>query len=393
MAKFNLKNYEKINGDKHIDQRLREDHSKTPDEISEAQLESYRSPEPTQLTEKQLEKVRSGGAEQIIERRLDNDKAKFANKYRNEEAYSGDINKLEQKRLESDPVEDQAYEDASETPKFLRWWENTPKSPDGLKLSQRNKKKVVAQVDRAREVERLDEETDINAPEFKDMSPEEKTMEDLENSDFNIIEVEDAMPNLEIVKEKNLTGEIPGVYIVVKYDVTDFGGVSDDIQKAALDKILEARPELTGLISMDDLSMPKEMGDVGEVTLRAIGDYLRPVLPPAEPTDEDLMLNEVSASSLFEELSYEQKDVGGTPMALGKIKVKADVSDTEKETVLADAVAFIGTKHPDIKVSKDVIDDSRLSEGELRYMVMVNGKHEFAINDVTPIKTADVKKN
>jgi len=393
MAKFNLKDYVKINGDEHIDQRLKEDHGKIPDEVNEAQLENYRATEPTQLTEKQLEKVRAGEAEQITERRLDNDKAKFANKYRNEEAYNGDINKLEQKRLESDPVEDQVYESSSETPKFLRWWENTPKSPDGLKTSQRNKKKVDAQMGRAREFEPSDEQTDINAPEFKDISPEEKMMNDLEKSDFDIIEVEDAMPNLEVVKEKNLTGEIPGVYMVVEYDVTDFGGVVDDIQKAVLDKILEVRPELRSLISTDDLSMPKEEGAVGQVTLRAFGDYLRPVLPMAEPTEEEALLEKINASSLFKELSYEQKDVGGTPMVLGKIKVMADVDDYEKDQVVEDAVSFIGSKHPDIKLSADAIDVSKLSEGELGYMVMASLREEFKVTDVTPVKTAAVKKN
>lgn len=32
------------------------------------------------------------------------------------------MNKLEEKRLLADPVEDEKYEDASVTPKQFRWW-------------------------------------------------------------------------------------------------------------------------------------------------------------------------------------------------------------------------------------------------------------------------------
>lgn len=134
--KFNLKTYVKISGDDHIEKRLRDEHEEAPNEINEKQLENYRTTEPDVLTEKQLEKQRGGNKEsdELPEKRLDTDKAKFANNYRNPSAYKGDISKLEEKRLASDPVEKEKYKDASVTAPKLRWWEKTD-DPMGMKLA------------------------------------------------------------------------------------------------------------------------------------------------------------------------------------------------------------------------------------------------------------------
>ena len=43
--KFNLKNYQKINGNEHIDMRLEQAREGSPDVINEKQLESYRATE------------------------------------------------------------------------------------------------------------------------------------------------------------------------------------------------------------------------------------------------------------------------------------------------------------------------------------------------------------
>ena len=90
--KFNLKMYEKTNGDEHIDMRLEESRGDVPDVINEKQLEDYRADEVEGITERQLEKARTGEASTIVERRLDINKSDFGTKYRNAEAYEGDIN-------------------------------------------------------------------------------------------------------------------------------------------------------------------------------------------------------------------------------------------------------------------------------------------------------------
>jgi hypothetical protein len=133
--KFNLKDYQKISGDEHIDTRLSKSRTEAPNVINEKQLEDYRGTEANVTIEKLLEKTRTGEEDEITEKRLDTHKSLFANKYRNEDAHTGDMNKLEEQRLKNNPVEKEKYEAASETPKKQRWWEGV-KSPDGLKVAE-----------------------------------------------------------------------------------------------------------------------------------------------------------------------------------------------------------------------------------------------------------------
>ena len=97
--KFNLKNYQKINGDMHIDKRLEEARQDAPNVINEKQLEDYRSEVANVSIEKLLEKNRTGEETETTERRLETHKPKFANAYRNKDAYTGDMNKIEEQRL------------------------------------------------------------------------------------------------------------------------------------------------------------------------------------------------------------------------------------------------------------------------------------------------------
>jgi len=160
MAKFNLKNYKKTDGDEHTDRRLEEHRVEAPEQITEKQLEEGRVEEQDQTIEKQLEKVRADGADKylpdvITEGRLEKLEGRFDIKHRNEATYSGDMNKVEEQRLSKDPVEKEKYESASEvTTKAMRWWEEK-KSPDGLKLA--SKKNKVARVDTEEAQEVLEE--------------------------------------------------------------------------------------------------------------------------------------------------------------------------------------------------------------------------------------------
>ena len=135
-SKFNLKTYQEIDTSMPIGKRLDEENKdeKIPNQIEEAQLDDQREPEATQTVEGLLEDARTGSSYKTTEAALDDDKALFGNKFRNAEAYQGDINKLEEKRLSEDPSEDQPYEDASVVPEKMRWWEKDD-SPDGLKLT------------------------------------------------------------------------------------------------------------------------------------------------------------------------------------------------------------------------------------------------------------------
>jgi len=145
---FNLKKYAKGEYDpnrpnstteRQLVQRNKKEKEKESDTITEEQLETSRVPEKEQTLEALLDKNRTGAAEAITEGMLDKKKGDFDIKFRNKDTYDGDINKLEEKRLANDPVEDEKYEVLSETKKGLRWWEKTD-SPDGLILA--NKKKA-----------------------------------------------------------------------------------------------------------------------------------------------------------------------------------------------------------------------------------------------------------
>ena len=130
--KFNLKDYQKIDGDGVIEHRLKEEQHENADidEIGEAQLESGRVGEKDVTIEGLLNDNRSDLDFEIVERKLDTKKADFDIKFRNPSAYEGDINKLEEKRLLNDPVEDEPYESASETPTKMRWWDTDKKEDD-----------------------------------------------------------------------------------------------------------------------------------------------------------------------------------------------------------------------------------------------------------------------
>jgi len=381
MSNFNLKNHQKISGDEHIERRLRNEHGNVPNEINEKQLERARATEPNELTEKQLEKVRTGGDDEVTERRLDTDKAKFANSYRNPSAYEGNINKLEEKRLTNDPVEKEKYEDASETPKGLRWWEEAPKSPDDLKLAQKKSKKI------AQSTEFLDPiEIDDGIP------PEWHAVTDVDNpygEEFPITEEGRPDPSLYIEKIKYLS--IPGVYMVLSYDPNYYRGNTEAIREAAYGKIEEYDKDLAKLITQDDFGSPEEDGDEGTITLRFIDDKVAPIAAAHRAGGTPL------APDVFEEVSYEEKDVEGTPMVVGSISVNANITEDNKNNIVEEALTFINQSHDGLNLQKESLDLSRLKQGQIGFaistpVVTASLKDEFLIRDVTA-QSSGVKKN
>jgi hypothetical protein len=279
-SKFNLSTYQKINGNEHIDMRLNKSREEAPDVINEKQLEDYRSKESDVLVEKLLEKNREGGADETTEKRLDTHKAKFANKYRNPEAYEGDMNKLEEQRLSGDPVEKEKYESASSTPKQLRWWEGV-KSEDGLKLAKEDKAIKVAQALPTYEMEPgteglIDEESTITPP--------EETIEDFPIDDMSEETNTSEIKNMEIIKEAMLPNSSPdmsAIYMVLSYDPMAFDGDEMAIKASALSTILSVRPELANLIDENDLEVIEGV-DKGTVKLKVFGAEFANVIEQIE---------------------------------------------------------------------------------------------------------------
>ena len=60
--------------------------------------------------------------------------------------------------------------------------------------------------------------------------------------------------------------------MLLNYDTQDFNGDESSIKDAALEKVIETRPQLSGLINADDFGDIKEEGGEGSIALRALGD-------------------------------------------------------------------------------------------------------------------------
>jgi len=284
MSKFNLKTYQKINSDEHIDHKLQESHKNAPEQINEAQLETYRALEPEESTERLLEKSRQASnlseADEITEKRMNDSKSKLAS-HRNPSAYKGDINKLEEKRLANDPVENEKYSEASETPKKFRWWEQ-PADSMGLKLAKSKPGIRTAQL--------LDDE-----------------------DEFEVEELEFDRPRFESPEatwEENIAEEIED--IAPKYDV---------------------------------------------------GDMLR------EFEIEETDVPEVDLHDMFDEINYGEKDVAGTPMAVGAVQVSSDMQDADRGFIVEKALEYISEMHPHLEISENSLGLSELNDGRITFMV------------------------
>lgn len=143
---FNLKkhssSYKPNNPDVVTEKQLLEQNksSKNPESTAEVLLDKDRVDEKEQTIEVLLEKNRDNRYSQsTTEAMLDKNNGKFENKHRNDSSYQGNINKLEEKRLASNPVEEEKYEVLSETPKEMRWWESEL-DKDGTRLANSKKK-------------------------------------------------------------------------------------------------------------------------------------------------------------------------------------------------------------------------------------------------------------
>lgn len=217
---FNLKTYQEIDTDGHIDRRLQEeDHADIPNETNQGQLEEYRSVEETVTTEKQLEQKRLGSADKVTEKNLDETTGWV--KHRNPEAYEGDINKVEEQRLngEKSPVqEEEPYVDATKNPGF-KWWDKA-KSDDGLKVAQDNKIQKTAQgYQRLLDIDDLDKAEDTEDTEELYLGDKAR-WEDVEK-DVGAGVPDEPMTSPDIEKEWNITEEPPELEMTGKVNFNE----------------------------------------------------------------------------------------------------------------------------------------------------------------------------
>lgn len=335
MAIYNFaKDSSKNLSDTHTEMRLKDQHVDAPETVTQQQLEKKdRKGEEFEITEKQLDKVRTGGAEIIIEKNLNDSKGLFGSKFRNDEAFMGDINKIEEKRLSGKKTEDEKYEPASSTPKKLKWW-------DSLKKANSDKTVKTARSDEldfseGEEWSRMDRDLEnIGAnPEEegilpdKDYPPPENPSsleEDSGDDDTDVV------GKIYVTKNKEGKTPLPHIFMELSFDPDAF---TDDtaIKEAALEKVLEARPNLADKISVDDFSKPKSSGIDSFVTLRLMGEQYF-----TDSTEDQ--------ESPFLRIETDDVDVGGTPMKVGKVILGPQSEGMEHEVLLSELVDYISDK-------------------------------------------------
>ena len=395
MSKFNLRDYQKIDGNIPIDKRLEEDRGNIPNEINESQLKNYRSENVHKTIEGLLNEVQTGESTVITERGLDTKKSNFGIEYRNSDAFTGNINKLEEQRLANDPVEDEKYKPNSGAPKKFRWWEDDD-SPDGLdfvrdtKDSKKSKKKVAtAQSSLIDDLDPVEIEEEIIPPEWSAVNDESYEDDD----DFEIedaSEMDETFESMGIVDSKFISGDIPGIYITLEYDTTEFDGSLDAVKNKAYDVVISENPELSGLISPDDFSSPQESGRVGTLFLRAAGDQFRAMIP----SEEDEVSDIDSSDGSVDELNFYEQDLGGTSMAGGKVKTSEIVNDDNIADVVDKMIKYVNNKHKNVNLTEDSIDKVDIENGIISYItpIISEASSDFPIIEAQSKKKVMTKK-
>ena len=410
MPKFNLKNYKPSDGDAHLNKQLADEpRAKIPEEITEKQLDSHRAAQPEQITEKQLDAVRKDNEALLPEARLDNEKPHFDVKYRNSDAHNGDINKLEEQRVgKKNRNETETYEASSKPAKDRRWWENKDGN-ENLKIAKKTAslkdilKKMAEDVAHGEEEEPSGNDQDTELHEKYDrgvrktldkMWPEMETGVDESTGETSEImgtadesgspvvksapEISSLkMPDREVwlVDSKegvagDKSSQFPGALgdlpytskTTIGFDPMEWPSLPE-ARKAALEKILEVRPDLDGKISMEDIPKhPRYVGDRGFLTLSLIGDEYRP--------------EAASTESQFTEDDFGQTDAGGTPVFTGKVTFKADDDIADRETLASDVAEYLNELHPELNITSDALDID-LQAGTVTYAIAAGGDNQW----------------
>lgn len=367
--------------DDHISRRLEKaDHKDAPNQINEGQLEDYRIEAKVVTIEKRLDEVRSGEEDQLTEKLLNSSKSTLY-KHRNEAAYKGDILKIEEKRLTQSYInEKEPYKPAAETPDGQKWWQT--KSKDGLKLAKTNNVIKKAQYEPFyahpekgfSDVEQFFEEDERDPAGISPPSV-------LENEEALINNTPDqpATKDMSVIKFTTAKSPVPMVYMVLGFDPADFEGDRVAIEGAAIETVRKNMPLLADRLVSEDLKIDSS-GAVGSVTIRLIGEDV-----------EDIISDEEETLDIFKEKSFRRNTDADIPMFRGTLELTREVADMDDSEIVDLAVTHVQKIHPNLPVTRDAFDLSKLDQGIVRYVVTLPKEIEADSN--FPIVTAEIKKN
>ena len=399
MAKlFNLKTCEKIDGDKHITMRLKEQHEEPANVVTEKQLSDRRVDEKNVIMEKLLDAKRTGSAEVIIERNLNESKGLFA-PLRDEKASAGNINKIEEKRLKGHAVESEKYEASSQIPKQKRWWENLKEvsssneamiktaeldDNEDIPLTPRKKYKV-----HDSDSYRFKGGTEKDLTQFKPedafglatkMEDAEETAE-VSNLDIPVGQEETAEEDTdendsvwldEVNGYKESREPIATMTFKLNFNPEKFQDL-EDIRQAALEEVIKLKPGLEGKISTMDFLEPDISEETGSIILPLIGDQY------FEGEELDTEAVDIGNIIIPDKLFMGRKDVDGTPMITGLVYLTAEGIELAKnepeefEKALSDSIM---EARPDLDKSIDTLigsfNLSKAGEGKISFMVAEN---------------------
>ncbi len=406
--KFNFNTYfksaKKDNTDSHLEKMLSEQHKAVPNAITEKQLakKDHANSEPNAITEKQLKSVRVGDEGLSTEGRLNKDKARFNIKHRNKEAYTGNINKVEAKRISGDKTEDEKYEAASSVPKGMRWWEKEAKiaslKAELKKLSARDYADT-GLTDESKRWEGVSELGDTLETGVIDKDPGNEFV-----GSPDMVEEEgddDAIGSRNLMIADKQEKEVAGLYTLmlkVSYDpsawVDDLGDLDiEALKEESLNKIIRLRPDLEGKVMADDIGdAPSKTKDGAPcVVFRVVGDEYRPTSATDQFKDQ------------FKELAYKQDSVDGTPVTKGVVKIldldsylDSATQEIDSTFIAEEVVLFLNSKHPELNINADSIqvDAERSVASFIVDTISSSGETpaEFPVNDdvtaVEPINPA-----
>lgn len=348
--KFNLKTFAaKQPQDVHetAESRLTKEHSEAPEEITENQLDKDRVGEKNVLTEQLLEKSRTGGSDKITEKNLNDSKSKLV-QHRNTEASAGDINKLEEQRVDQKKkVEAETTEPASTTPKKRRWWEQ-------LKAGSSRRKVIAQELDFSEDAEwgrvpgTWSEEEGLI---------EDKTM-DLP-TDFAVEET--GVEPLSIDQIKPVDSPIAkGLF--VSFDVNEGSKMGvEELQERAYKMTLDEGYDY--LSSIPEFTPASFSLRDGKMIARLVGDEYYPS-GKAGYEEENINVN------LFNVAELQKTDVEG--IVLGVVNVDPEmlenVQDMDDEDIRNQVTEAIESKHEHVTVTPDGIDLDSIASGEISYV-------------------------
>jgi hypothetical protein len=192
---------DKVDDQKHIESKLKDANKgeKEPDSIMEKQLEKNRSDSKTTLIEGKLEKSRSASkaSDLAVTEKMLNDSNSKIMQHRNVESASGVINKLEEQRLARgvNVPEKEKAEPSSVTEEKQLFYKT--KSPDGLKLAQKQTKKASMEdfdivlegdFDEEKSIRELERERDMDPASFYEEKAPNELIDLEEDLPFDIKE-------------------------------------------------------------------------------------------------------------------------------------------------------------------------------------------------------------